>query len=176
MKKQCQQLWKWLWVEDCRSVFQATYNKRQMALLCQFWFWKLLASLRSCRSLCQLLGVPSSSFTSCVICHWVQLTTLDSSVIDLNLRPWPWILWGTPMLFASWLDKQNAMASIKLADGGLHCVWFGGAESFHTLALDGVPVFGSHNRSSAYRFVTLVDVRPSLFLVIVNTCNCELGN
>jgi protein AFG1 len=49
-------------------------------------------------------------------------------------------------------------------------------QSFHTLALDGVPVFGSHNRSSAYRFVTLVDVRPSLFLVIVNTCNCELGN
>ncbi|KAH8957002.1 hypothetical protein BDL97_07G070100 [Sphagnum fallax] len=31
-------------------------------------------------------------------------------------------------------------------------------QSFHTLALDGVPVFGSHNRSSAYRFVTLVDV------------------
>lgn len=67
------------------------------------------------------------------------------------------------------------MASIKLADGGLHCVWLGGAEIFHTLALDGVPVFGSHNRSSAYRFVTLVDVRSSLFLLIVNTCNCELG-
>jgi len=31
-------------------------------------------------------------------------------------------------------------------------------ESFHTLALDNVPVFGSHNRVSAYRFVTLVDV------------------
>jgi predicted ATPase len=55
-------------------------------------------------------------------------------------------------------------------------VWLGGAESFHTLALDGVPVFGSHIRSSAYRFVTLVDVRSSLCLVIVNTCQCELGN
>lgn len=31
-------------------------------------------------------------------------------------------------------------------------------ESFHTLALDNVPVFGSHNRVSAYRFVTLIDV------------------
>ncbi|KAK8965052.1 hypothetical protein KSP40_PGU011536 [Platanthera guangdongensis] len=29
---------------------------------------------------------------------------------------------------------------------------------FHTLALDGVPRFGIHNRSAAYRFVTLVDV------------------
>lgn len=35
------------------------------------------------------------------------------------------------------------------------------AENFHTLALDGVPVFGLHNRTAAYRFVTLVDV--SLF-------------
>lgn len=32
------------------------------------------------------------------------------------------------------------------------------AEKFHTLALEGVPVFGLHNRSAAYRFVTLVDV------------------
>lgn len=31
-------------------------------------------------------------------------------------------------------------------------------EKFHTLALDGVPKFGIHNRSAAYRFVTLVDV------------------
>ncbi|KAG2241734.1 hypothetical protein Bca52824_090307 [Brassica carinata] len=29
---------------------------------------------------------------------------------------------------------------------------------FHTLALEGVPVFGLHNRTAAYRFVTLVDV------------------
>lgn len=32
------------------------------------------------------------------------------------------------------------------------------AETFHTLALEGVPVFGLHNRTAAYRFVTLVDV------------------
>ncbi|CAF2030536.1 unnamed protein product [Brassica napus] len=32
------------------------------------------------------------------------------------------------------------------------------AEKFHTLALEGVPVFGLHNRTAAYRFVTLVDV------------------
>lgn len=29
---------------------------------------------------------------------------------------------------------------------------------FHTLALEGIPIFGSHNRVAAYRFVTLVDV------------------
>lgn len=32
------------------------------------------------------------------------------------------------------------------------------AEKFHTLALEGIPVFGLHNRTAAYRFVTLVDV------------------
>ncbi|GMP68627.1 hypothetical protein CsSME_00028181 [Camellia sinensis var. sinensis] len=31
-------------------------------------------------------------------------------------------------------------------------------ERFHTLALDGVPIFGLHNRTAAHRFVTLVDV------------------
>ncbi|KAL8154697.1 hypothetical protein AgCh_000155 [Apium graveolens] len=31
-------------------------------------------------------------------------------------------------------------------------------EKFHTLALDGVPVFGLYNRAAAYRFITLVDV------------------
>ena len=36
---------------------------------------------------------------------------------------------------------------------------FNFAEKFHTLALDGVPIFGLHNRTAAYRFVTLVDVR-----------------
>ncbi|PKI42373.1 hypothetical protein CRG98_037251 [Punica granatum] len=36
--------------------------------------------------------------------------------------------------------------------------YFGLCKSFHTLALDGVPIFGLHNRTSAYRFVTLVDV------------------
>ncbi|KAG0556196.1 hypothetical protein KC19_11G033800 [Ceratodon purpureus] len=36
--------------------------------------------------------------------------------------------------------------------------FFGLFKNFHTLALDNVPIFGSHNRSSAYRFVTLVDV------------------
>jgi len=36
--------------------------------------------------------------------------------------------------------------------------FFGLFKSFHTLALDNVPICGSHNRSAAYRFVTLVDV------------------
>lgn len=36
--------------------------------------------------------------------------------------------------------------------------YFGLFKKFHTLALDGVPIFGLHNRSAAYRFVTLVDV------------------
>lgn len=36
-------------------------------------------------------------------------------------------------------------------------------DNFHTLALEGVPIFGLHNRTAAYRFVTLVDVR-SMFL------------
>ncbi|CAN8326205.1 unnamed protein product [Cochlearia groenlandica] len=31
-------------------------------------------------------------------------------------------------------------------------------KKFHTLALEGVPLFGLHNRTAAYRFVTLVDV------------------
>ncbi|XP_073288780.1 uncharacterized protein [Primulina huaijiensis] len=36
--------------------------------------------------------------------------------------------------------------------------YFGLFKGFHTLALEGVPVFGLHNRTAAYRFVTLVDV------------------
>ncbi|XP_022681143.1 AFG1-like ATPase isoform X1 [Setaria italica] len=36
--------------------------------------------------------------------------------------------------------------------------YFGLFKKFHTLALDGVPKFGSSNRTTAYRFVTLVDV------------------
>ncbi|XP_078438780.1 AFG1-like ATPase family protein [Wolffia australiana] len=36
--------------------------------------------------------------------------------------------------------------------------YFGLFKKFHTLALDGVPRFGLHNRTAAYRFVTLVDV------------------
>ncbi|XP_071729634.1 uncharacterized protein [Rutidosis leptorrhynchoides] len=36
--------------------------------------------------------------------------------------------------------------------------YFGLCKKFHTLALDGVPIFGLHNRTAAYRFVTLVDV------------------
>lgn len=44
------------------------------------------------------------------------------------------------------------------------------AEKFHTLALDGVPIFGLHNRTSAYRFVTLVDVglSPSVFPFVLS--------
>ncbi|GAB2267481.1 hypothetical protein Dimus_002464 [Dionaea muscipula] len=36
--------------------------------------------------------------------------------------------------------------------------YFGLFKRFHTLALEGVPIFGLHNRTAAYRFVTLVDV------------------
>ncbi|KAL5221185.1 hypothetical protein ABZP36_025898 [Zizania latifolia] len=36
--------------------------------------------------------------------------------------------------------------------------YFGLFKKFHTLALDGIPKFGSQNRTAAYRFVTLVDV------------------
>ncbi|XP_015082993.1 AFG1-like ATPase isoform X1 [Solanum pennellii] len=36
--------------------------------------------------------------------------------------------------------------------------YFGLFKNFHTLALDGVPIFGLHNKTAAYRFVTLVDV------------------
>nr|XP_043624955.1 AFG1-like ATPase [Erigeron canadensis] len=36
--------------------------------------------------------------------------------------------------------------------------YFGLCKNYHTLALDGVPIFGLHNRTAAYRFVTLVDV------------------
>ncbi|XP_065849830.1 uncharacterized protein [Euphorbia lathyris] len=36
--------------------------------------------------------------------------------------------------------------------------YFGLCKNFHTLALEGVPVFGLNNRTAAYRFVTLVDV------------------
>ncbi|XP_024534339.1 AFG1-like ATPase [Selaginella moellendorffii] len=36
--------------------------------------------------------------------------------------------------------------------------YFGLFNHFHTLFLEGVPVFGSHNRVAAYRFVTLIDV------------------
>lgn len=36
--------------------------------------------------------------------------------------------------------------------------YFGLFKIFHTLALEGVPIFGLHNRTTAYRFVTLVDV------------------
>ncbi|KAL8493135.1 hypothetical protein ACS0TY_024373 [Phlomoides rotata] len=36
--------------------------------------------------------------------------------------------------------------------------YFGLFKNFHTLALEGVPIFGLWNKSAAYRFVTLVDV------------------
>ncbi|WOK92659.1 lactation elevated protein 1-like isoform X4 [Canna indica] len=36
--------------------------------------------------------------------------------------------------------------------------YFGLFKNFHTLALEGIPKFGIHNRTAAYRFVTLVDV------------------
>ncbi|XP_059460077.1 uncharacterized protein LOC132189371 isoform X1 [Corylus avellana] len=36
--------------------------------------------------------------------------------------------------------------------------YFGLFKNFHTLALEGVPILGLHNRTAAYRFVTLVDV------------------
>ncbi|KAL1548913.1 peroxisome-assembly ATPase [Salvia divinorum] len=36
--------------------------------------------------------------------------------------------------------------------------YFGLFKKFHTLAIEGVPIFGSANRTAAYRFVTLIDV------------------
>ncbi|CAN1166883.1 AFG1-like ATPase [Linum perenne] len=36
--------------------------------------------------------------------------------------------------------------------------YFGLFKKFHTLALEGIPILGLHNRTAAYRFVTLVDV------------------
>ncbi|KAF3792181.1 Lactation elevated protein 1 [Nymphaea thermarum] len=36
--------------------------------------------------------------------------------------------------------------------------YFGLCKHFHTLALEGVPKFALHNRTAAYRFVTLIDV------------------
>ncbi|KAL2481073.1 AFG1-like ATPase family protein [Abeliophyllum distichum] len=36
--------------------------------------------------------------------------------------------------------------------------YLGLSNKFHTLALEGVPIFGLHNKTGAYRFVTLVDV------------------
>lgn len=36
--------------------------------------------------------------------------------------------------------------------------YFGLFKKFHTLALDGIPIFGLSNKSAAHRFVTLVDV------------------
>ncbi|CAI0427667.1 unnamed protein product [Linum tenue] len=36
--------------------------------------------------------------------------------------------------------------------------YFGLFKNFHTLALEGIPILGLHNRTAAYRFVTLVDV------------------
>ncbi|XP_031285090.1 AFG1-like ATPase isoform X2 [Pistacia vera] len=44
--------------------------------------------------------------------------------------------------------------------------YFGLFKNFHTLALEGVPIFGLHNRTTAYRFVTLVDVCSHFFLLI----------
>ncbi|OAY77010.1 Lactation elevated protein 1 [Ananas comosus] len=41
--------------------------------------------------------------------------------------------------------------------------YFGLFKKFHTLALEGVPKFGLHNRTAAYRFVTLVDVCLNLY-------------
>ncbi|CAN0912237.1 5'-nucleotidase domain-containing protein DDB_G0275467 [Linum grandiflorum] len=36
--------------------------------------------------------------------------------------------------------------------------YFGLFKNFHTLALEGIPILGLNNRTSAYRFVTLIDV------------------
>ncbi|XP_048337504.1 uncharacterized protein LOC125424347 isoform X2 [Ziziphus jujuba] len=40
--------------------------------------------------------------------------------------------------------------------------YFGLFKNFHTLVLDGVPIFGLNNRTAAYRFVTLVDEKLEL--------------
>jgi hypothetical protein len=38
------------------------------------------------------------------------------------------------------------------------------SEKFHTLALEGIPIFGLSNKAAAHRFVTLVDVSPFPYL------------
>lgn len=56
---------------------------------------------------------------------------------------------------------------------------FAMAENFHTVALDGVPIFGLHNRTAAYRFVTLVDVSlfsRHRFSARVHARNCKNDN
>ncbi|XP_042383000.1 AFG1-like ATPase [Zingiber officinale] len=50
-------------------------------------------------------------------------------------------------------------------------------KKFHTLALEGVPKFGIHNRTAAYRFVTLVDVmyeNKAVLLCTAETSPVEL--
>jgi predicted ATPase len=44
----------------------------------------------------------------------------------------------------------------------MYCFCF--SEKFHTLALEGIPIFGLSNKAAAHRFVTLVDVSPFPYL------------
>ncbi|CAI7916584.1 unnamed protein product [Closterium sp. NIES-54] len=36
--------------------------------------------------------------------------------------------------------------------------YFALCKNFHTIAMEGIPIFGASNRGAAYRFVTLIDV------------------
>ncbi|KAG6529779.1 hypothetical protein ZIOFF_011993 [Zingiber officinale] len=51
--------------------------------------------------------------------------------------------------------------------------YFGLFKNFHTLALEGVPKFGIHNRTAAYRFVTLVDISSFTFIDLF-TSSCVM--
>lgn len=81
-------------------------------------------------------------------CHWALQTSLDSSV---SAKDFEGLMEGfdpceiLERLFEVFVWHSSSLCGVD-------------AENFHTLALDNVPLFGAHNRSAAYRFVTLVDV------------------
>ncbi|KAL3623844.1 hypothetical protein CASFOL_032660 [Castilleja foliolosa] len=54
--------------------------------------------------------------------------------------------------------------------------YFGLFKKFHTLALDGVPIFGLSNRSAAYRFVTLVDEDVGISRHLLASCEVMYEN
>uniref|UniRef100_A0A9I9DWQ4 Uncharacterized protein n=1 Tax=Cucumis melo TaxID=3656 RepID=A0A9I9DWQ4_CUCME len=81
-----------------------------------------------------------------------------------------------PNFFDPW--SLVSSSSFGISCNGIH---FGilGIENFNhkknfTLALEGVPIFGLHNRTATYRFVTLVDVSLTSYLDIFYFYNLNL--
>ncbi|KAL7193597.1 hypothetical protein ACSBR2_025241 [Camellia fascicularis] len=68
--------------------------------------------------------------------------------------PSSWRKRGFIFMISCWMST----AACNTSTAGGSCYGEDITERFHTLALDGVPIFGLHNRTAAYRFVTLVDV------------------